>query len=311
MKPHTLAVFARYQKKNILKFSIWIKEKKCTVPSPLATVRRIFKIGCGYILLGCSFKDAASCIFNHVLTRIAHFKPRTNHFLKRPMTLCRQKAAPLRNWKVICESHQGLQFFSMSTLLRACWKFIDLRAFGFVAIKIFHGMMDDKVWNKILRVHPLGKYHIEITLKKIIWQQSLLYFLFRYSSSRKSDQLLRKVYTVSTCVTPYQTWSCLFSKVKFIIAWDTYETAGRVRSKLCHRRPTTKWSSNKSHQIIYAFAMEKLNRVVELEKPVGLQFVKSYGQCQCVYVPIMLLRDRSWILFWFGPSGAPQNDTGE
>lgn len=31
----------------------------------------------------------------------------------------------------------------------------------------------------------------------------------------------------------------------------------------------------------------------------------------CTIVPIMLLRERSWILFWFGPSGAPQNDTGE
>lgn len=29
------------------------------------------------------------------------------------------------------------------------------------------------------------------------------------------------------------------------------------------------------------------------------------------FIPIMVLRERSWTLFWFGPSGAPQNDTGE
>lgn len=169
------------------------------MPSPLATVSCIFKIGCGYILLGCSFKDAAPVFFNHVLTRIAHFKPKNNHFLKRPMTLCREKAAPLRNWKVIYESHQGLQFFPWALSSGHAENLLTSERWGFVAIKIFHGMMDDKVWNKILRVHPLGKCHIEITLKKIIWQESLSYFLFRHSSSRKSNQLLRKVYTVCTC----------------------------------------------------------------------------------------------------------------
>lgn len=146
-------------------------------------------------LIRCLFKEA-------VLPSMVRFKPKTDQYLKQPMTLCREKT--LRNWKVIANLTKVFQFTSWQLSCGHDENVLTWERWGFVASKTFHGMMDDKGWDKILRVHPLGKSHIEITFEKhILTRQALVFFQFRYYMCRNADQLLRKVFP-SVLISPHQ-----------------------------------------------------------------------------------------------------------
>lgn len=130
---------------NINKYTqIWnINLKKSTALSSWLIVSCIFKMGRVHISYSGIYSRKQPPVFcNHVLTLTAHFTPKTNQYLKQSMTLLREKAAPLMNFKVISDYTKVFSLFHDH--------YPD-----FVPIKIFHGKMDHKVWNKILPVHLL------------------------------------------------------------------------------------------------------------------------------------------------------------
>lgn len=159
MAPHTVAVSGHQ-----LKILILIK-KNALCQFLWLIVSCIFKMGCLVLGVFC----------NHFLTLTAHFKPKTNQYLQQPMTLCREKAAPLRNFKVISDltkvfslfhDHypQGMLNMYWPESVGALWPSKDFMAWWMTRYEI-------------LPVQLLGKSYIEIALKRHnLTRQAFVFF---------------------------------------------------------------------------------------------------------------------------------------
>lgn len=102
---------------------------------------------------------------------------------------------------------------------------------------------------------------------------------------------LRPAASTHTNLIPFMflSFHIFFQKMKTILLWWEWECFSCT--KMWH---------------VWHFAFQTANYIVWDAPCSGVLMVVV-----CLGIPIMLLRDRSWIFFWFGPSGAPQNDTGE
>lgn len=172
--------------------------------------------GSGTSHSGVYLRKQPPVFFNLVLALIAHFKPKTNQYLKRANDIVQRGDSPLEEFKSHCWSYQGPRSFPWPLSWGPAENLLTWERWGFVTITTFHGMMDDKIWKNVLLVHPLGKSHIEFTFKlhNLTRQPSVFFYLGTTAAKSQISEVFRSV--SSLLLMPHQIWHCLVSKVKWI-----------------------------------------------------------------------------------------------